>query len=246
LAELVKVAKDSGIPNVSITTNGNLLTKEKLDALVDSGLDEIILSAHGLSREVYERMMTGASFDRFTSLMADLASVKERYPSFHVRVNYTICADNIDDLMLLPDFFSQLKPDVIQLRPVQDIGSAVFSNYSMESLVSKYKTCIGTVVDFCQSNGILCLYPQVENINVISTENSEKQHLNSMVDLIPYFHLSPYEGWQKEFDPYTETFESFAKRTHRVRSIIRMLLGVGKPGSQLQDGVTHALNYSVG
>lgn len=245
LAELVKLAHDKGIPNISITTNGSLLTREKLQQLVENGLGEIILSAHGLSKETYEFMMRGSDYDHFLQLIKDVADIKKDHPELLFRINYTVCNENLDDLKQVPSLFGDFWPDIIQLRPVQDIGSTAYDNYSMSPIIKKYGECIEPVIRFCQSHQITCIYPQKEHLTIIEEENKKKEHLVSVVDAQPCINLSPHAHWKEEFNPYEETFEQFAKRTHRVRNWIKMLLGLNGNISRTDEAVTHALNYHV-
>ena len=245
LPELVKLAHDKGIRNISVTTNGSLLTLEKLRQLVDNGLSEIILSAHGFSKERYEYMMRGGSFDHFLQLLKDLATVKECHPHLLFRINYTMCEENIEDIKLLPSLFKDIYPDVLQLRPVQDIGSKDYDNYSMTPLQQRYEDCIMATTRYCKEHDITCIYPQEDHLNVIADENEKHLHLHAVVDMLPGFYLAPYAGWKDHFNPYKETFESYAKRTHRVRNCLKMLLGIDKGVGQEVDSVTHSLNYTV-
>ena len=245
LAALVKTAKEHGIPNISITTNGNLLTLESLRQLVENGLDELILSTHGLTEDVYESLMVRASFERFQQLLGHVATVRKDHPQLRFRINYTMCSDNMDDLKHFPEVFRNAKPDVIQLRPVQDIGSEAYDNYSVDPILGKYKECVEPIVDYCAANKITCLYPKGDNLSVIDHDNKKMVHLNSVVDMLPYFHLSPFRGWKEEFNPYTETFEQFARRTHRVRNILRMLFGWHPASVNNREDTTRALNYKV-
>lgn len=245
LPELVKLAHDKGVGNISITTNGSLLTLDKLKQLVDNGLNEIILSAHGFSNECYEYMMNGASYEHFLQLIKDISTIKKDNPKLLFRINYTMCEDNMEDLKLFPLLFKDFHPEVIQLRPVQNIGSTAYDNYSMSHILAKYEECIMTVVRFCEDNNITCIYPQEEHLNVIAVENQKKEHMNAIVDTFPCFYLSPYEKWKEEFNPYEETFEVFSKRTHRVRNWLKMLFDINKHVGQEVDSVTHTLNYVV-
>ena len=244
LADIVKLAKECGIPHTSITTNGNLLTLPLLQKLVENGLDELIVSVHGLEQKTYEGMMVGAHFDRFEQLVENVACIRKEHPAFKFRVNYTVCADNVDNLRLIPKVFAKVKPDVIQLRPVQDIGSTAYTNYSLKELTDTYDEYMTPVITFCQKNGITCLYPNKENLACINEENEQHEHTNSAVDMLPLFYLSPRKGWKEAFNPYTETFEQFSKRTHRVRFMVRTLLKGTQP--EAQYATTKALNYNVG
>ena len=242
LPELVKLASEKGIANISVTTNGSLLTREKLQQLIDHGLTEIILSAHGLSKPVYEYMMPGANYEHFLLLVRDISDVKKKHPKLLFRINYTVCEKNIDDLKLIPSLFKEFTPDVIQLRPVQDIGG-IYNNYSMASIMDKYTECIVPVVQFCEARGITCIYPQINHLEIIDDENGKKSHLNAVVDMLPCINVSPYDHWKEEFNPYMETFEDYARRTSRVSRIWKMFLGLNSASEN--ETVTHALNYDV-
>lgn len=243
LVYLVSKAHEAGIPHISISTNGNLLTSTMLHQLVDNGLQELILSTHGLQQDTYEYMMRQASFQKFTSLLDEIAAVKSQNPRFKLRINFTMCADNIDSLKHFEEVFSKVKPDILQLRPVQDIGSKAYDTYSMEQLVQKYDSTIRPVIDYCQTHGITCLYPELSNINTIGAENSRNRHTNQTIEMLPYFHLSPHKDWKQEYDPYKETFEQYSKRTKRVSFILKQLIHPDR--DDVCDNVTKALNYTI-
>lgn len=243
LEQLVKQAHDYGIPHISLTTNGNLLTLERIQQLAANGLHEIVLSAHGLDQETYEYMMCHAEFSRFTRLIEAIGGVKEQHPSFQLRINFTVCADNIDSLKHFHEVFNSIKPDILQLRPVQDIGSKAYSNYSMKVLEEKYDDTIKPLVEYCKANGITCLYPEKGNICAIEDENKNQKHVNTAIEMLPMFHLSPHKGWKESFNPYEETFDQYCKRTHRVRFILKHLLNPYQASKE--EHITKALNYTI-
>src|SRR5574344_2925712 len=53
LAEVVRLGERFGVPYISITTNGKLLTRELLESLMEAGLNEVTISVHGLCKETY-------------------------------------------------------------------------------------------------------------------------------------------------------------------------------------------------
>lgn len=242
LPQLVKLAKEQGIPYVSLTTNGQLLTDELLEQVTFNGLNELIISAHGLSKSVYEDMMPNAQYTKFISLLEDIRTSKIRHPNLKLRFNYTVNEDNIDDLKLIPQIFSDTVPDVIQLRPIQQIGDTAYNNFSKKRMIEKYEECIVPVVKFCESNQITCLYPEYGNLKSIDTDN-ENSHENSFVEMLPYFQLSPFEGWKEKINPYKETFEDYCRRNGRVKQMLRYLFGLSE--IQQEDTVTKALNYQI-
>ena len=74
--QIIKLAKQQGVPYVSFTTNGALFNYDKVEALANAGLDEIILSTHGASKDVYERMMPGAKFEILHEVLSAISKVK--------------------------------------------------------------------------------------------------------------------------------------------------------------------------
>lgn len=244
LPELITIAHQHGIQNISLTTNGNLLTYEKLRQMASNGLNEIILSAHGFTKNIYEELMTGGKFELFKQTLENIGKLRqESFPHLRLRINYTINEDNVKDLPLIADVFSSVKPNVIQLRPIQKIGDSEYNNFSMDEIISQYDKYITPVVAFCDQNGITCLYPKKENITAIDTGDENTNHINSVIDMLPYFQLSPFDGWKDKINPYKETFEDYSKRNHRISFIIKHLLGI--KCEDYEKGVTKSLNYHI-
>lgn len=245
LDKVIKLASEHGVPHISMTTNGQLLTLERLKQLVENGLDELILSAHGLSEKVYEDMMPNAKFAQFLQTLENLKKVKAEHPPLKIRLNYTINADNIQDLVLLPEVFADIKPNVIQLRPIQKIGESEYNNFSMEQILQLYDEYVSPAVQFCAENNITCIYPQRENLMSIGHENDAANHVNSVIEMLPCFQLSPFNGWKDKIDPYHETFEDYCRRTNRVKFILHHLFGRVTPEDKEKEGTTKALNYQI-
>jgi radical SAM protein with 4Fe4S-binding SPASM domain len=63
LAEMIAYAKKSGsIEYIDTTTNGSLMTPERLGPVLEAGLDKINISVDGMNREQYKKF-TGFDFD---------------------------------------------------------------------------------------------------------------------------------------------------------------------------------------
>lgn len=96
---LVKQGKQYGVPYIALTSNGVRLTYEQLLSLVEAGLDELTISLHGVYRDTYENLMgPTADYDAFLNLLQSITRVKAQFPAFNVRVNYTMNADNVEEL----------------------------------------------------------------------------------------------------------------------------------------------------
>ena len=67
LVDMVRYAKDKGIPEVQFTTNGIPYTEAKIRDLVDAGLDRIIFSIDGADKDTVERIRLGLDYDRLVA-----------------------------------------------------------------------------------------------------------------------------------------------------------------------------------
>lgn len=242
LSEVVRLAKHYGVPYVSITTNGMLLSLESLKKLAESGLDEVTLSVHGLSAATYEDLMQGAKFSKFKELIGMLKQAKaETGGKLKIRINYTINEDNVDDLTLFPEVFGGLHVDVLQLRPIQKIGESDYKNFSKQKIIENYDKCIMSLVEYCRKQNTLCIYPSHEDLlKVDGCEDTDKT--NDVVNMIPYFQLSPFDGWKEKINPYEEDFYGYCRRNRRVGYMLRNII---RYGHETEEDVTKSMNYNV-
>ncbi len=75
---MVDYAKKKGCTNVFTNSNGQLLTNEYADMLLDSGIDYISLDCDGYSKKVYESIRVGGNRDLFYSNVEYLLAERDR------------------------------------------------------------------------------------------------------------------------------------------------------------------------
>ena len=244
LEEIIQLGKKHHVPYISLTTNGNLLDYGKLSVLIEAGLNEITLSVHGMTQEIYEYLMPGASFAHIKQLIADLKRIKEKNPSFKIRINYTINEKNVNDLTKFETFFEGLKIDILQLRPIQKIGESAYSNFSMEKVLSQYDSIITPLVNLCSQQGIRCLYPSKQNIQDLhlGVSESETESSNVVIDMLPHFYIAPWQNWKEEYNPYQEDFYKYCRRNKRVQLLLREIF---HPSRAKKEDVTKSMNYHI-
>ena len=63
LPDRIKSLKSIGIKHVNISTNGSLLTEEKIYKLLESGLDDIRVSIDGFTKESFEKIRCGLNYE---------------------------------------------------------------------------------------------------------------------------------------------------------------------------------------
>jgi len=91
LPDFAAHAKSKGIANISIVTNGYLLTVETALLITEAGINEIIISMDGFTAATYENIRIGLSFEKLVNNIKQLSSLKNRQ-----KVNIAIsCVDLI-------------------------------------------------------------------------------------------------------------------------------------------------------
>jgi len=64
IVNMIAYAKLQGMIDVYLNTNGSLLTEKKIKGLLDAGLDMIVFSIDGYTKEKYEENRVGTTFER--------------------------------------------------------------------------------------------------------------------------------------------------------------------------------------
>ncbi|MBX3436984.1 MAG: radical SAM protein [Planctomycetaceae bacterium] len=100
--EIVRYAKSRGL-FVGFVNNGNLLTPERMDALIDMRVDQIMFSVDAATRETHEAIRVYSRFDRVLDTIRTLSdkviASGRTIPERHM--NFTMSSANIDEA---PDF----------------------------------------------------------------------------------------------------------------------------------------------
>lgn len=78
LAERIRYVKDQGFRNTAISTNAHLLGADKQQALLDAGLDTIILSIDGFSAEVHEAIRRRTKLGRVVANVREMIGRRDR------------------------------------------------------------------------------------------------------------------------------------------------------------------------
>lgn len=100
LPELIKYAKNKGIIDVMINTNGVLLNEKMSRKIIESGLDKLFISVDSPNKEHYEKIRSGANFDtvidnikRFVKIRKELGKI-----SPVVRVCMVVMKENLNEV----------------------------------------------------------------------------------------------------------------------------------------------------
>ena len=103
IVERVRRVKEIGIKKVTLSTNAELLNEKLAGELIGAGLDDIMISLDGFTKEVYESIRTGLDFETVVNNTINLFKLRDAVKSpMSIRVRMVIIDSNkheVDDWM---------------------------------------------------------------------------------------------------------------------------------------------------
>jgi len=116
----VKLAKERG-NIVRITTNGTLLDRERVKALLESGLDYLAISIDGATKATFESIRVGADFDNLKEKVRYLTVRKDELKKdLFLSMWVTITESNKDELVELLGLAYELGFDEVRFQCAQN------------------------------------------------------------------------------------------------------------------------------
>lgn len=86
LFDFIKYCKDAGIPFVLFSTNCSFLDEEKAYKVLNSGLDEIVLSLDGVTPETYEAVRRKGDFHKVVNNITRFLEIRKELQSVQPKV----------------------------------------------------------------------------------------------------------------------------------------------------------------
>ena len=126
--QMIKSAKDKGV-RVEFSTNGTLLDKNNIEELVKLGVDKICFSMDAATKETYENIRIGASFDKVTRNISLLTKEISKTNSKKTKVylSYIITKENIDEIVKFPYLAKELGVKNIFYRDLITFDSSPYT-----------------------------------------------------------------------------------------------------------------------
>ena len=233
LEKIVELGKQWKVPYISLTTNANLLTEEKIENLLKAGLNEFTISLHGVTKESYENFMKKASYEKFQSVFNSFSKFRSKY-KFKVRINYTFNKDNFYELSSFFDSFNADNFDILQIRPIQKIGNTEYNDFDISSLVESYSQIISSLKENCIKNNIVLLAPK----SLTSLTNGNP---SSLIFDYTFCYISPNSFWKKGFNWKRESFNDFSSRIKWSQTLFS---NVFRSKAKLKT-LSNRLNYEI-
>ena len=233
LVRIVELGKRYKVPYISLTTNANLLTEDKIIALLDAGLNEFTISLHGVKKETYEEFMQKGNYDTFHNVFNIFSNLKKTR-DFKVRINYTFNNDNFNELETFFDHFDGNSFDILQIRPIQKLGNTAYNNFSLDTLRHDYSSIIGSVRKNCKENGIILLAPK-------EIPNTSEMNVSSLIFDYTFCYISPEKFWKPDFQWRNQSFNSFSRQIGWSNTLFENIF---KSKADLQS-LSNRLNYEI-
>jgi len=240
--QLIQIAKNHKVPYISMVTNGNLLSQKDVCDFANAGLDEFIISMHGVTKETYEDLMDKGDYEKFHDVLQSISDQKKTNPKLRLRINYTFNQDNFYELKQFFEIYGNYEIDVIQLRPIDKIGETVYNKFSLKSIEEDYFEISNFMKTEAQKRNITILYPQSIYRNEEESLKVKTQNDSSYLIPYTYCYVSPKFFWKDNFNWKTETFANWKNRNHWNLSLFKNIFTSKK---KLYETNRNMLNYSV-
>lgn len=145
LPKRIKKLKDVGIRKVTFATNGQLLGPPLVHQLIDAGLDDIMVSIDGITKETFEAIRVRLNYETVLENTLNLIrSRNERQVNLTIRVRMVILERNRHELdEWLAFWHSKVSPqDRIYAKPMHTWGNQL--GVESEEMIARYadKPCV--------------------------------------------------------------------------------------------------------
>jgi MoaA/NifB/PqqE/SkfB family radical SAM enzyme len=94
--EMLKIAKNSGIIDIWLHTNANLLTRQTSEDLIDNGITKINFSIDSISEDTYSIVREGGEFNNCISNVLEFLEIKNKKNAKHVRTRVSFVVSDIN------------------------------------------------------------------------------------------------------------------------------------------------------
>jgi len=218
---LLRHAAESGIPETSLVTNAQLIGPGEAREIAETA-SEVIISTHGVTRESYEELMPGGSYDRFLSALGCLDEARAGLPSSstEVRINYTVCGRNLEELGGFFDAFGQYGIRTLQVRAMKSFGGELAESDLGQSL-DLYGKTLEKLRHECSERGV-SLIANVEDPTYAATSGS-----GLVLEAVRRW-ITPRCVWRDDFDWRNETYTGYCRRTGWKRHLVSRILSSRK------------------
>lgn len=165
IASRIKKMKDIGIKHIQISTNAQLLSQEKIQELLKSGLDDIRVSIDGYKKDTYEKIRRGLNYNVVMENVLNLIKMRnDSNTNIEIRIRMVELEENEEERDVWMKYWkSQVKEtDRVQLMPMHTWSGKIAEEekeridfYSDKPCVSVFSSLVinyDGIVQLCDSD----------------------------------------------------------------------------------------------
>jgi radical SAM protein with 4Fe4S-binding SPASM domain len=191
LIHFITFAKEAGVLDIMLNTNGVLLTPEYSEKLLKSGLTRLMISIDATTKETYDQIRIGGDFNKVNSAVKELVEMREMFQmklpiirvSFvrmalnqHEEQNFIEYWEDIVDYIAIQEYINT-RPDLeetskIRLNNIQEVND-FRCPMSWQRIAIRYD---GTVLPCCTYYGIQLPMGNVKEKTIEEIWKSEKMN----------------------------------------------------------------------
>ncbi len=125
--QLLDITGPYNVPFISYCTNGLLMKDKFIQATLRNRVSEIIVSVDGGTRETYEKIRVGGSWDKLNERLAAFCEARKAHegPVPILRFNFTVQEGNCHELREFVAWAQQWSPETVQLRLFRTLEGAI-------------------------------------------------------------------------------------------------------------------------
>jgi len=117
IAKMISYAKKRGIIDIYFNTNATLLDKDRINQLIDSGLDRISISFEGINKEIYEKYRVGAEYEAVVGNIKRLRHIRDNKKSIYpqIRIQTILYPELKEEFSIYVKFWQEFADEVAYL-----------------------------------------------------------------------------------------------------------------------------------
>jgi len=203
ISRMVSYAKSKGLTNLFMNTNGVLLSDEMAKVLVESGLDNLIVSINGFSSEVFESINIGARRDNVYNNVIGLKKtmIEKNVNTPRIQAQFIVMDKNEHEIDEYRHFWAK-NNIAVKIRPKNTWGGNVEGEKNIDDSMERV-ACGLAVYDFqvlWNGDVVYCAHDinaehilgnlnneTIKNVWDIYLEKMVTPHINHEFHLLPEF-----------------------------------------------------------
>lgn len=137
--DMVKYAKDKGLTNVVINTNGCLMNDENAKKIIEAGIDGIYVGIDGFSEKTYNENRCGGNYKETVNNVLNLLKIKKerKLDKLNIFVQFVEMDNNIHERDQFVEYWKNTGATV-KVRPMVTWAGKIKRKVMTETLVERY------------------------------------------------------------------------------------------------------------